>query len=285
MRKPSPGRVVVGVHDSPAGLGALRAAVAQARSSGRELLAVRAFSPPQPDQESIWQTRPAFPMAVVPDLTPSPSWYRLLAARKRQAARAVEDAFAQAMGGIPRDVRVRPVTVLGSPGPVLVAAAHQEDDLLVVGVAAPPLPRRGLRLFPSFPWLRQSVGRYCSAHASCAVLAVPPNDLARRIEATHRPRHWPILPKGAGPMRRTHTEQISSATGDAETAPWPARACCCPAAPMVKVLIPTARHAGRPVDLFLCGHHYRASLGPLALAEATVVFREHSSVVSLAGIG
>jgi len=52
---------------------------------------------------------------------------------------------------------------------------------------------------------------------------------------------------------------------------WPGRSCCCAAPPLVKVLLPTGDH--RVVDLFLCGHHYRASLGPLALADATVVFR------------
>lgn len=50
--------------------------------------------------------------------------------------------------------------------------------------------------------------------------------------------------------------------------PAPTRACCCPATPMVKVVMPPA--PGRPhlVDLWLCGHHYRASRQALAAAGA-----------------
>ena len=46
------------------------------------------------------------------------------------------------------------------------------------------------------------------------------------------------------------------------------RACCCPAQPVVRVIMPPA--AGRPhsVDLLLCGHHYRVSRKALAKAGA-----------------
>ncbi|MDN3028447.1 hypothetical protein [Streptomyces sp. S.PB5] len=81
-------------------------------------------------------------------------------------------------------------------------------------------------------------------------------------------------------MRSAPVEQVPSHGTDDGT-PWPRRACCCAAPPMVKVLLPTGDH--RTVDLFLCGHHYRASLGPLALADASVVFRERPTVLSLDG--
>jgi len=44
------------------------------------------------------------------------------------------------------------------------------------------------------------------------------------------------------------------------------RACCCPARPVVRVLMPPI--PGRPyrVDLLLCGHHYRLSQWTLAAA-------------------
>ena len=43
----------------------------------------------------------------------------------------------------------------------------------------------------------------------------------------------------------------------------PDRACCCPARPLVKVVMPAT--ATRPaVDLWLCGHHWRASRAALA---------------------
>ena len=50
----------------------------------------------------------------------------------------------------------------------------------------------------------------------------------------------------------------------------PSRACCCPARPVVRVIMPPAADRAGPVDLWLCGHHYRASLGALCAAGATV---------------
>lgn len=50
----------------------------------------------------------------------------------------------------------------------------------------------------------------------------------------------------------------------------PSRACCCPARPAVKVIMPPARDRSHPVDLWLCGHHYRASRVALELAGASV---------------
>ena len=50
----------------------------------------------------------------------------------------------------------------------------------------------------------------------------------------------------------------------------PSRSCCCPARPVVKVVMPPAVGRTHPVDLWLCGHHYRASLSALAVAGATV---------------
>ena len=46
------------------------------------------------------------------------------------------------------------------------------------------------------------------------------------------------------------------------------RACCCPARPVVTVVIPAGR--GRPyqANLLLCGHHYLVSLAALHAAGA-----------------
>jgi hypothetical protein len=49
-----------------------------------------------------------------------------------------------------------------------------------------------------------------------------------------------------------------------------ARSCCCPARPQVKVIIPASAARPCPVDLWLCGHHYRASQAALAEAGAAV---------------
>ena len=53
--------------------------------------------------------------------------------------------------------------------------------------------------------------------------------------------------------------------------PLPAsRACCCPARPVVRVVIPPTVSRPHSVDLLLCGHHYRVSSQALAAAGATV---------------
>jgi hypothetical protein len=49
------------------------------------------------------------------------------------------------------------------------------------------------------------------------------------------------------------------------------RACCCPARPAVRVLIPPASARPHSVELLLCGHHYRASGGALAAAGAVIM--------------
>jgi hypothetical protein len=48
------------------------------------------------------------------------------------------------------------------------------------------------------------------------------------------------------------------------------RACCCPARPVVTVVMPPAPGRPHPVDLLLCGHHFRASQAALAAAGAAV---------------
>lgn len=48
------------------------------------------------------------------------------------------------------------------------------------------------------------------------------------------------------------------------------RACCCPARPVVRVVMPPAPGHLHPVDLLLCGHHYRASQAALHAARAAV---------------
>lgn len=50
----------------------------------------------------------------------------------------------------------------------------------------------------------------------------------------------------------------------------PVRSCCCPARPAVKVMMPPTASRADAVDLWLCGHHYRASIPALAAAGASV---------------
>ena len=44
------------------------------------------------------------------------------------------------------------------------------------------------------------------------------------------------------------------------------RACCCPARPMVTVMMPPTASRPYPMDLLLCGHHYRVSRAALRAA-------------------
>ena len=48
------------------------------------------------------------------------------------------------------------------------------------------------------------------------------------------------------------------------------RACCCPARPLVRVMMPATATRPEPVDLLLCGHHYRASQAALHATGASV---------------
>ena len=58
--------------------------------------------------------------------------------------------------------------------------------------------------------------------------------------------------------------EIERAIGVAE------RACCCPARPVVRVVMPATATRPEPVDLLLCGHHYRAGQADLRAAGAAV---------------
>jgi len=48
------------------------------------------------------------------------------------------------------------------------------------------------------------------------------------------------------------------------------RACCCPARPVVTVMMPPVPGRPHPVDLLLCGHHFRVSQAALRAAGAAV---------------
>ena len=62
-------------------------------------------------------------------------------------------------------------------------------------------------------------------------------------------------------------------TGDTSPEPPPVaeyHACCCPGRPVVRVIMPATAGRPRPVDLLLCGHHYRVSRAAIAAAHGTV---------------
>ena len=47
-------------------------------------------------------------------------------------------------------------------------------------------------------------------------------------------------------------------------------ACCCPANPVVRVIMPATAARPHRTELLLCGHHYRVSCRALVAANATV---------------
>ncbi|MFE4957112.1 universal stress protein [Streptomyces sp. NPDC056653] len=159
-------RVVAGVSGTLGSLTALHRAAAEARRTDAVLRAILAWSPP--GGELGQRNQP---------------WPELLTECRRVAGdrllRAVDTAFGPAGPGVPMEALV----VRGTPGLALIAATNGPDDLLVVGAGA----RGGLRRA-----LRPSVARYCLAHATCPVLAVPPSPLQDDIAAVHRRISWHI---------------------------------------------------------------------------------------------
>ena len=149
-REGTAGQVVVGVSGSLGGLAALRAAAVEARRSGRVLVAVMAWEPPE--GEGLY--------ARLPDRQWARHWHGEARAR-------LDRAFAESLGGPPLDMDVVRRVVRARPGQALCEAVAGPDDLLVIGVH----PRR--------LW-RGRIHRYVVAHAGCPVLTVPSPPLARQ---------------------------------------------------------------------------------------------------------
>jgi hypothetical protein len=78
-------------------------------------------------------------------------------------------------------------------------------------------------------------------------------------------------------MKFPHRKAKATVTADDDQATWigPPRladhSCCCPARPVVRVLMPVTSERPHPFDLLLCGHHYLASRAALAAASAVAI--------------
>jgi hypothetical protein len=57
------------------------------------------------------------------------------------------------------------------------------------------------------------------------------------------------------------------------------RACCCPARPVVRVMMPAKASRHEPVDLLLCGHHYQVGRVAL-LAAGAAVYDERGALLA-----
>ncbi|XMN10671.1 universal stress protein [Streptomyces griseobrunneus] len=167
-------RIVVGVSGSPGSLTALHRATAEAQERNAELCAVLAWQLPGGGLGG----RATYGAVVLRECRD---------AAVEELRTILGNAFAVRKPG----VTLSGLTVRGEPGAVLVGAARSADDLLVVGVGP-----RGRWL----PGMRPSVTRYCLAHATCPVLAVPPNPLEAELAAM-RGKTWP-LPRMAREQER-----------------------------------------------------------------------------------
>jgi nucleotide-binding universal stress UspA family protein len=145
-------RIIVGVSGSPRGLPALRYAADLAHAHGGALFPVHAWAP-----SALELAGHHYPAGLVHEWEDA-AWQRLWA--------ALDTAF----GGFQSGLRVQPRIAVGNPGRILVQTASRADDLLVIGAGRRgPARRRGYG----------TVSRYCLAHATCPVIAVPPPALPR----------------------------------------------------------------------------------------------------------
>jgi nucleotide-binding universal stress UspA family protein len=156
------GRVVVGVGDSPSSLAALRRGVQEAWRSGRVLVPVRTWEPPE--GEIVYARSPSPPLVAV--------WERQARQRLADALGAVlgveagpaEDLLeAVALGAA--GLRIEPQVLRAPAWHALPLLATEPEDLLVLGGGG-----RG----PLTSLLRGSVHRRVLARAVCPVLTVAP---------------------------------------------------------------------------------------------------------------
>ncbi|WP_405573451.1 universal stress protein [Streptomyces phaeochromogenes] len=153
-------RIVVGVSGSLGSVAALHRAANEARRADADLLAVLAWEPPGGE---LAHRRSMFPVPVT-DL-------------RQEAGTRLLTVLDRAFGEAGPGARFQGLVVRGSPGRALVESADRVDDLLVIGAGCRGRLQRAL--FPS-------VARYCLAHASCPVLAIPPSPLEGDLATLHR---------------------------------------------------------------------------------------------------
>ena len=164
---PTVRRIIVGVHGSLGSLQALRFAAEEARQRNVPLLAITAWIPPGGDLAERRHSSP-----YLRKIWREAAWERLWT------------AFDAGLGGVPADLHVESQAIRGDTGPVLVEAASEPDDLLIIGTGRRARFGR---------MMRRSVSRYCLAHARCPVLAVPPSalmdEMSKPLHSWHIRRH------------------------------------------------------------------------------------------------
>lgn len=152
-------RVVVGVSGSAGSLQALRYATEMARTNSAMLVPVLAWIPPGGDLADR-----QFPNPVLRAAWREAAWERLWS------------AINLAIGGPPAEMHFAPQVIRGEASDVLTQVARERGDILVIGAGRHGPVRRALAC---------RVTRYCVAHASCPVVAVPPPLLADELHGLH----------------------------------------------------------------------------------------------------
>ncbi len=90
--------------------------------------------------------------------------------------------------------------------------------------------------------------------------------------------------KGWRPHRTAAASgQLGAEPGRAAPLDVSARACCCPARPVVTVVMPPTASRAHPVDLLLCGHHFWVSQARLRAAGASVY--DKTGLLIMSGTG
>lgn len=89
-------------------------------------------------------------------------------------------------------------------------------------------------------------------------------------------RHRPVTPADRTRLADQLAE-IGMAIGVGEPA------CCCPARPVVRVVLPATATRPEPIDLLLCGHHYRDGQRALRAAGAVVYDKQGAVIMDAVG--
>ena len=144
---PGSRRIIIGTSGSPGSLSALRYAAGVARENDATLVPVLAWLPPGGDFADR-----AHPSGFLRQVWRDAAWLRLWAALEWPGA------------GSPRRAGRQPQVLRGEPGEVLVAAACEPGDLLVVG--RPPRRRPPPDELPGKP-VRRGEAR-CARSSPCA---------------------------------------------------------------------------------------------------------------------
>lgn len=86
------------------------------------------------------------------------------------------------------------------------------------------------------------------------------------------PRHGADGHPAGTAARRETSDPVPGSPGPAASEdPVPDRSCCCLARPAARVIMPAGGSRAEPVDLWLCGHHLRASRRALDRSGAEVL--------------